>query len=193
MRRSRSPHAADDCRGRPTGPARSSPRVHRAILREPRPPRSHPARPSRQRCTGASTGPATRPHAQARRRGYRLRHWRLINRQLADLLRQQHEFTGNSTNTGPGSPLVATLKASKKVGMTSSWRRDAKRRLGQASHELVGVHLVQLVLVTGIGAGAAADYQHRYAVEKRFADATAACVRPAAGTIIRTRSNPTGG
>jgi len=49
--------------------------------------------------------------------------------------------------------------------------QDVEAGLGQSAHEGVLVDLVQLVALVEVGADAAADHQHRDAVEKRLADA----------------------
>ena len=77
-----------------------------------------------------------------RRRGYRLRHWRLIDRQLADLLRQQHDVHRQFDEHGPRLAAGRDPKGLEQGRHDLVMAGDAKRRLGQAAHELVGVHLV---------------------------------------------------
>ncbi len=48
---------------------------------------------------------------------------------------------------------------------------DVKRRLGQALHELMQIHLVDLIAPSAVGAHPAGEDQHRDAVEEGFADA----------------------
>ncbi len=56
--------------------------------------------------------------------------------------------------------------------------RDEKRCLGEPAHELMGVHLVQLIAMVGIGARPAADDQHRHAIEEGLANAAGGMGQP---------------
>jgi len=107
--------------------------------------------------------------------GSRWRRWRCrdITRQRIDLAGQQQDVGRDLDKYRAGF-----AAGRNRIGLQQHWHHlivaiDPEGGLGQAAHELVHVHLMQLVAEIDIGARAAADDQHRHAIQERFADAAA--------------------